>query len=124
MEKLTFENRGTVAEYFGKLVYTEAAMHAYHTQNTSYPQHMALGDYYEELTELNDKLIESYQGEYGIVKYTPKPCNAKDAISYLEELSEYMEKNKSLFKKGYLLNIIDEICELNYSTLYKLKYLK
>jgi len=123
MDKL-FENRGTVAEYFGKLVYTECAMHAFHTQNTSYAQHMALGEYYEKLTELNDSLIESYQGEYGIVKYKPVPCKASDPVSYLEELSEYMERNKKLFKEGYLINVIDEICHLNYTTLYKLKFLK
>lgn len=123
MDKL-FENRGTVAEYFGKLIYTEAAMHAFHTQNTSYPQHMAIGEYYETLPGLTDSLIESYQGEYGIVKYKPVPCKASDAISHLEELSEYMERNKKLFKDGYLINIIDTICELNYKTLYKLKFLK
>lgn len=124
MESITFTNRGTVAEFFGKLVYTEAAMHAFHTQNTSYAQHMAIGSYYEAIADLTDALIESYQGEYGIIKYKPVVSNAKDAIAYLEELSEYIEKNKKLFTDSYILNQLDTICELNYSTLYKLKFLK
>ena len=33
-----------------------------HWQTTSYSQHEALGEYYEKLNKLNDKLVETYQG--------------------------------------------------------------
>ena len=32
-----------------------------HWQTTSYSQHEALGEYYEKLNKLNDKLVETYQ---------------------------------------------------------------
>ena len=37
-----------------------------HWQTTSYSQHEALGEYYEKLNKLNDKLVETYQA----VSYT------------------------------------------------------
>lgn len=33
-----------------------------HWQTTSYSQHEALGEYYTKLSGLNDKLVETYQG--------------------------------------------------------------
>ena len=34
----------------------------FHWQTQSYAEHEALGEYYESLTDLNDKLVETYQG--------------------------------------------------------------
>ena len=33
-----------------------------HWQTTSYAQHEALGDFYNKMNELNDKLVETWQG--------------------------------------------------------------
>ena len=33
-----------------------------HWQTTSYSQHEALGDFYNKMNELNDKLVETWQG--------------------------------------------------------------
>ena len=34
----------------------------FHWQTQSYAEHQALGEYYESLTDLNDKFVESWQG--------------------------------------------------------------
>ena len=33
-----------------------------HWQTTSYAQHEALGEFYNKMNELNDKLVETWQG--------------------------------------------------------------
>ena len=36
---------------------------AYHWQTKSYAEHEALGEYYNKFNELNDRLVETYQGK-------------------------------------------------------------
>ena len=38
---------------------------SYHWQTKSYAEHEALGEYYNKFNELNDRLVESYQGKTG-----------------------------------------------------------
>lgn len=43
----------------------EVNAHFWHLITTDYPQHMALGRFYEEITDKIDALAETYQGKYG-----------------------------------------------------------
>ena len=36
---------------------------SYHWQTKSYAEHEALGEYYNKFNELNDRLVETYQGK-------------------------------------------------------------
>ena len=38
---------------------------SYHWQTKSYAEHEALGEYYNKFNELNDRLVETYQGKTG-----------------------------------------------------------
>ena len=38
---------------------------AYHWQTKSYSEHEALGEYYTKFNDLNDRLVETYQGKTG-----------------------------------------------------------
>jgi hypothetical protein len=38
---------------------------AYHWQTESYSEHEALGEYYTKFNDLNDRLVETYQGKTG-----------------------------------------------------------
>ena len=38
---------------------------AYHCQTKSYSEHEALGEYYTKFNDLNDRLVETYQGKTG-----------------------------------------------------------
>jgi DNA-binding ferritin-like protein len=96
---------------------------------SSFAEHMALGTYYDEIVELIDNIVESYQGKYEIITgyKTIKTVDYKSTeqvISYFKELDENIEKNRTSVKESYIQNQIDGVQELIYSTLYKLRFLK
>jgi DNA-binding ferritin-like protein len=96
---------------------------------SSYAAHKALQEYYEGIQDVVDKLVESYQGKYGIMtKYNNKPytdfASVEQVISYFEELDSIIESNRTSLKDSYIQNQIDMFNELINSTLYKLKNLK
>ena len=93
----------------------------------AYAAHKALEGYYEEIVELIDGLVESYQGKYGLIKFQPvntidNNCDIKNIISYFEKLCIALEKlrqDKKL-QDSWIQNEIDNVANLLYSTKYKL----
>ena len=93
----------------------------------AFSAHMALNTYYDEIIELIDGLVESYQGKYGLIKFQPvngldTNCDVKNIISYFEKLCIALDKLRKdeKLKASYIQNQIDGIEELLYSTKYKL----
>ena len=86
---------------------------------------MALGTYYDEIVDLVDGLVESYQGVYGIVEDYPNVYHSpKDPIKYFESLQRFVaDARQDLPQDSELQNIIDEIADLINTTTYKLKFL-
>jgi len=89
--------------------------------------HVALGEYYSEIGDIIDGLVESYQGKYGLIKFQPvngldTNCELKNIIGYFEKLCSALDKLRQdeKLKSSYLQNQIDNIEELLYSTKYKL----
>jgi len=111
------------------LLHSKNQTHIFHLQTTSYAEHMALGTFYDEVTDLIDGLVESYQGKYGIIRgysafgyndYTDK----NQTITYLDGISKTVDTLRVNIPDSYLQNNqIDTIIELIQSTLYKLKNL-
>jgi len=102
--------------------------HEFHLRSLSYAEHVALGDFYDSLLELTDDLIETHQGQYGIVNdYLPlKKCDDSNALSFLKNFSNELNTLKSSISSSdtHLLNIFDEIMALVYKTIYKVENLK
>lgn len=124
-----YRNAKEVNNLFGKLFEARQVSHQVHLQTESYAAHKALNGFYDDLLELIDSLIETFQGQYGIVeKYEIKNANIdKDEIlNYLDETVKLVMAGHKAFseKDTHLHNILDEIVGLFYSTIYKLKYLK
>jgi DNA-binding ferritin-like protein len=89
--------------------------------------HKALNEYYDEIVDLIDGLVESYQGKYGLIKFQPvngldTNCDIKNIIAYFEKLCTALEKMRqdSKLKDSWIQNQIDNVAELLYSTKYKL----
>lgn len=91
--------------------------------------HSALNGFYDGIIGLADRYAESYQGKYDVIDDYDcefKPTNFTDiecVIEWLEKLAFKVEKHREEVKDGFLQQICDDIIELMYSTLYKLKYL-
>jgi DNA-binding ferritin-like protein len=99
--------------------------HQLHLQTKSYAQHKALNEYYDEIIGLADSLAEAYQGREGVITKYPKiSLNDSDPIKLVEQVRTWIDKNrKACSPYSELQNIIDEVQDLNNSTLYKLRNL-
>jgi len=107
--------------------------HIFHWQTTgigSFAAHMALNAYYDEIPGLTDALVESYQGKHGLVMgYTPAEkfdeFEKTVVVKYFKGLAMFVERayTKLPQEDTYILNQLDNVKELIYSTLYKLENL-
>ncbi len=84
-------------------------------------EHKTLNDFYEELLDLIDGLLESYQGKYGVQTLQIDTTKVGDIRMCLKETATMLEKYE--FQESWLNNQVDEITTLIYSTLYKLNNL-
>ena len=118
----------TIAPLISFLLYSRTQAHIFHWQTLSFAEHSALNTYYDEIVELFDGLVETYQGKYGIIRgysnynlleYTDK----NQMIMYFESLVNKVNTLRQGIEDSYLQNQIDTIVELLESTLYKLKNL-
>jgi len=117
-----------VNEYFGTLLQSVTEAHKKHLMTGKYSNHKALNEFYDEMPDLVDALIEHYQGENGKVENLKNVIDAegKDAIAYLEELLKFTKDGqKELFTDNSALSSdIDSIIGQIDSTLYQLRELK
>ena len=108
--------------------------HIFHWQTTgegSFAAHTALNAYYDAIPDLTDTLVESYQGKHGIITgYTSADAfNEYDrttAVKYFKGLAMFVERAYAKLPQEdtYILNQIDNVKELIYSTIYKLENLQ
>jgi hypothetical protein len=117
-----------VVKFISILLSSREQAHIFHLQTPSYAQHKALQGYYEDIVDLIDTYVESYQGRYGILKgYKPSNTILEDdsTVSYFMGLQKFVDEIRGqLPQDGELNNTIDEIAGLISSTVYKLKFLK
>lgn len=102
--------------------------HREHLGTTSYAQHMALGDFYEEVIGVADSLAETYQGMGELIKDIPYleydgGGNIHTVLKkHLTMIQRY--RAKCGIESAALEAEFDNIETLYLSTLYKLKFLK
>lgn len=113
-------------EFIAQSFALRTAMHLAHLTTQSYAQHMALGDFYEGLTDLGDRYAEAYMGLEGRITSFPgvrPPAGPPDAL-----LETYLGTVRDESGEGHeseaLKNILAEIEELTARTLYKIQNLK
>lgn len=92
----------------------------------SFAEHMALGEFYENISGLVDTFSEAYQGMSGeLLKLPAVPIKAQAALPMLEDLEQWIEENRSrVCNMTNIQNEIDSIVTLIHTTKYKLKFLK
>lgn len=117
------------AKLISYLFHSRTQAHVFHLQTPSFAEHKALNDYYDEIIDLTDGLVESYQGKYGILKgYSNfglmEYNDCQQVIAYFEALYKTVEGLRQECQDSYIQNQIDGVVELVQSTLYKLKNLK
>lgn len=128
-EEDTSDSNDDFCDMMCNVLHSRTQAHVFHLQTTSYAEHKALNKYYDEVVDLFDGLMESYQGKYGIIKNfksfkIEQYKNNKKTISYFERLLDLIDENRDSVEDSFIQNQIDTIQELINSTIYKLKFLK
>jgi hypothetical protein len=113
-----------IEELIDKTFKLRDAAHIAHWKTKSYSEHKALGNFYEDVIDDLDKLIEAYQGVFGIVEKVEG--EKKDVASEIKDQILWINENRSNIAGNIpaLENIVDELTALHMTTLYKLENLR
>jgi len=109
------------SKLISSLLHSRTQAHIFHWRTRSFAAHKALQGYYEGIVTLTDDFVEGYQGRYGLISgYRSAPFNQNPmtAKGYFKRLLKVIDATK--IKDSYLQNILDEIRQLVYQTLYLL----
>ena len=123
------EEKETLTDLVMCLLHSATVTHIMHWQTESYAAHQALGEYYSEIPELVDAVIEAYQGKTGIIlRGFPVETEAYEQmtpLAYMEYLSQELTDGRTLFGDiSEVQNLVDAIADLIDSTMYKLRQFK
>lgn len=118
----------TIEELFGTLQQSIIGAWRKHLRTSKYSKHMALDEFYTEMPEKVDALIEAWMGVNG---RKPKSFDNLLSSKNLGTL-DYLTSLRKVVKDGYILMegepeleaCMDDIAELIDSTIYKIKELK
>jgi hypothetical protein len=117
-----------VMQFVQCLLHSVTNAHILHFQSLSYSQHMALGAYYDEVSDLIDGFVEAFQGKYGLLTnykadYQLPATEPVAYLTYLKDEVETLRRMQGFPQDSELQNEVDTIANLINSTLYKLRFL-
>ena len=101
-EKKETTETADIVDMISSLLQSRNQVHVFHWQTksqSSFAEHTALGGYYEEIGDLLDGIVESFQGKYDLLTgyKTIKIVDYKSTeqlITYFKGLDDNIEKNQ------------------------------
>lgn len=118
------------SNFFGFLLSSTKQAHKIHLLITgvgSFAKHKALEDYYTEVEDLTDELIEVCQGVCRtIIPVNFQEISLIEPLEFLSYVEKYIEENREGIGEGksFVQNIIDEIAAVTSRTIYKITFLQ
>lgn len=117
-----------VEQFFGTLQQSTVEAWKKHLKTDKYSKHVALNDFYEDIVDVVDQLIEDYMSIYGKVENYENLLDEKEigAIEYLETLRDFTrESADELLDEDdtELFSDVDNILSVIDTAIYKLKEL-
>lgn len=118
-----------IEELISRVFYARNVAHFEHWTASgvgAYARHKALGEFYEEVINALDDLVEAYQGAFELVGAIRAPkTKADEILLILVEDAQWIEKNHEKICKGNsaVANLIDTLTGVYLSTTYKLRNL-
>jgi len=116
-----------IAKLICKVFCTRGYVHLAHWKTESYAEHQALGDLYEDLIGGIDKLVEAYQGTFGLIDVDSLDGGTppENIIKHLSTELIWINNNSTEITQDMtaLDNILQELQAVYMKALYKLKHL-
>nr|DAX19704.1 MAG TPA: hypothetical protein [Caudoviricetes sp.] len=114
----------TIEKLFGTLQESITKGWRDHLMTNKYSKHEALDDFYKEMPELVDRLIEAYQASHDIVEdYENILDKGLDTIDFLKKLKHICNSGRKLLDSPSLTSLLDDILSQIDSTIYKVSKL-
>ena len=117
----------TIEELFGTLQMSTVATWRKHLRTAKYGKHEALDEFYKEMPEKVDSLIEAWMGAHGkkVGSFQNILSSSNlNTLKYLQELKRVCKEGYSLMgENDELKGLMDDIVNQINSTLYKVKEL-
>jgi len=119
-----------IEKLIGTLFLSREVTHREHLKVGRRASHMILEEFYDDILDVTDKLVEMYQGRHGIIDDIPILTNDRpnsDIVKILEYHLAVIEKLRytAIDKNDAVLQaVVDEVCMVYLRSLYKLRQLK
>lgn len=111
-----------VNKFLGTLQHAVEATWTQHLRASKYNVHNILNDFYDDMLDNVDDLIEHYMGLHGKVENLENTIEpGDDPIVYLEKLRKFVDDNYNDYKESELQSDLDDIKATIDTALYKLK---
>jgi len=114
-------------EFLSKLFQARDTAHIIHLKlkgTGSYAAHKAMNEFYDEVLDITDGLVESIQGIYGLQDITIPQSTYEEPVSFVQNFYSMIDASRSQYKESWILNEMDSLSKLAAQTLYKLKFLQ
>jgi len=119
-----------IEELISRVFYARNVAHFEHWRakgEGSFAKHMALGDFYDDVIDAIDKLVEAYQGAFSLIGNIPAPkIFERDVLKLLAADAAWIEEHHEDICEGNraVANLVDGVTEVYLSAVYKLRNLK
>jgi hypothetical protein len=116
----------TFVEFISQLHSAKQQSIVWHHQTTCFEVHKALNNFYDEILELVDGLVESTSGVYGrpqgySVQTLKDYVDVQTTYNYFVDLYNYIQTQRAgVYQDTWIQNQIDEIAQLVADTTYQL----
>ena len=117
-------DNSSIPQLVSELLESVTIIHKFHLVSKSYSEHVALGDFYDEIGDLADTIFESSSWRDNAIEIPAPNLNGSSPVNYLEKLANFVEQTRLVTTYSDLQNQMDEVKTLIFQTLYKLKNLR
>ena len=124
-EKCNCVEPTSLPSYFTTIIHSSSVAHTYHLTTKKHRFHVALQEYYEDIPDAIDTLVELYQGVFGPVESGCCELSDKEVseVEYFSCLRRYVIAGRSKFipeENTEMWSAVDDILEIIDKLLYLL----
>ena len=119
-----------IEQLISRVFATRNAAHLTHWRTKSYAQHVALNEFYDDVLDALDSMVESHQGAFDLIGEVPDSTvkvdgAAETIVKRLEEDLVWVNYNRAKITEGLpsLDNLLQDMEDVYLKALYKLRNL-
>lgn len=117
----------TIEELINRVFSIRDAAHLEHWATKSFAEHQALGEFYDDVIDRLDTLVEAYMGYFGVIGTVKlQQLSFQSFLELLGDEAKAICEARSEIAKGNaaIENLVDAVAEVYFKTFYKLANLK